>query len=793
MTLVWLAGAWLAGIAAAATFGRGAWLLAIALLAAALAHALISRRRAAVAAALVLPLLFGAGAVRYEAAQPSPSHDDVARFNAGPHVRLRAVLRDDPLIGDTSQRLSLDARALQLDGAWRDASGGVLARVPLLPRHRAGDILELEGKLATPPQLDGFDYASYLARQGIGSVIEYPVARRIGHDEPPPLRAATLRVRRTLSASLGRVLPEPEASLAQGVLLGQRSALPDDVRDDLNTTSTSHLVVVSGSNVALVSSYVTLVLAGLFGRRRALLLSLVAVGAYALLVGASPPVLRASIMGALLVGATLAGRPTHGLTSIVFAAAVMAAISPHVIGDVSFQLSFAATAAIVYLSPPLRRSAIDLAARLLRRDELPRWTAPLFFDPLAVTLAAIAGTAPLLALHFGRASLVALPANLLVVPAFPLILAAALVAAVGGLLPTAGLALAAPAHFLLAYWLAVADALAAVPAASVALSRFDLWWAAAVWATLAAGAFAWSRRARTASPALLEPSMPLRWRVAARRAAFAAPALALVTSGFALWPHGAHRLQVTVLDVGQGDAILIETPDGRQVLVDGGPGRAVLRGLGDELSWYDRTIDLVVVTQPQSDHAGGLLDVLARYDVRAVMTPPLDGTSPLVSTLRDAVRRERSDVIAPTAGTSVDLGDGVRLDVLWPPEGYDAADVNARSTVLLLSWRDVRFLFTADIGASVERALLERGEDLHADVLKVPHHGSRSSSTQPFLAAVDPAVAVVSAGRDNPFGHPAPDVVARLERHAWVFSTADHGAVRIETDGERLWIETAAD
>ena len=192
----------------------------------------------------------------------------------------------------------------------------------------------------------------------------------------------------------------------------------------LNDTNTSHLVVVSGENVVLVSTYATIALAWLVGRRRALALSIAAVFGYALLVGASPPVMRATIMGVLLVVAQLSGRPTHGLTSILFAAALMAGLDPRVLRDVSFQLSFAATAGIVYLASPLRQ--LDRSRRWHGRCGAMRCRAGSGRSSRSrssVTLAAIIATAPLLALNFGRLSLVALPANLLVVPAFPLILA----------------------------------------------------------------------------------------------------------------------------------------------------------------------------------------------------------------------------------------------------------------------------------------------------------------------------------------------------------------------------------
>jgi competence protein ComEC len=682
-------------------------------------------------------------------------------------------------------------REIQRGGEWIDASGGVLVRAPLLPHRHAGDALELEGKLESPPKLDDFDYAAYLARRGIQSVMDYPETRAIGHDEPNLLRATMLDARRTLSRGLTLALPEPQASLAQGVLLGERSALPDDVRDDLNATNTSHLVVVSGSNVVLVSGFCVMIFGWFVRRRTAMALSIAVVLAYAALVGFSPPVLRATIMGVVLITAGVSGRRSNGITSILLAAALMTAWQPSAIRDISFQLSFAATAGILYLATPLRRWIIDALGWLLRRDELPRWTGAMFAEPAAITIAATLATAPLLALNFERVSLVGLAANLLIVPAFSLILFASLVAAVGGAIPHAHLIAGAPAYALLTYWLEVAGWLAALPGASASVPRYTTPWAALSYAAAIAVAM-WIRRSMAlGSLTQLAPSRPLRWRVALGRALYAAPALLLAASvgWLASGSSSAPRLQVTMLDVGQGDAILIETPSGRDILVDAGSGRAVLRGLGDELPWHDRSLDLVVITHAQADHATGLLDVFARYDVRRVVAGGDSANPSLLSGMLDrAALREGSLVRRISGGSSFDLGEGVRLDVISPAD--QALEGNDASLVLRLTWREVSFLLAGDIEADGERALLDSGVHLRSSVLKVAHHGSKTSSTRAFLDAVRPDIAVISSGEGNRFGHPNADVVQRLDDYARVYNTASDGQVRFETDGHRLWVDT---
>lgn len=274
------------------------------------------------------------------------------------------------------------------------------------------------------------------------------------------------------------------------MLLGRRSALPDDVRADLNATNTSHLVVVSGSNVVLLSSFCAIAFGWLIGRRRALWLSLATVVAYAMLVGLSPPVARATIM---------------------------AGIDPAVPLDVSFQLSFGATAGILLLASRLRRWTVAVIGWLLRRDEVPRWMGSALAEPTAVTVAATLATVPLLAMHFGRVSLVTLPANMAIVPAFPLMLGASALAAIGGLLPFGHVALGAPAYVLLSYWLHIAAWMAELPGASLRIAGYTTRWLIATYTLIGAGLVIAARTLRRAPGASLAESHPFRWRAAADR------------------------------------------------------------------------------------------------------------------------------------------------------------------------------------------------------------------------------------------------------------------------------------
>ncbi len=247
------------------------------------------------------------------------------------------------------------------------------------------------------------------------------------------------------------------------------------------------------------------------------------------------------------------------------------------------------------------------------------------------------------------------------------------------------------------------------------------------------------------------------------------------------------RLSVTFLDVGQGDAILIEGPRGHRVLVDGGASEeAITAALGPRLPFYDRRIDLAVLTHPQADHLGGLPAVLDRYDVAAVLASPLEGDSALYRAWRDAIRLSSVPYYEAVRGQRVDLGEAASIHVLAAPEASD--DPNDGSAVIKVVMGQVSFLLTGDIGAKAETLLLRSPADLASTVYKVPHHGSAGSSSEEFVAAVAPIVDVISVGRDNRYGHPSPAVLERLS--GAVFRTDLHGDVTVSTDGRRLWVET---
>lgn len=787
MILGGLAFAWLLGLAAAAFTDADPWAaLAAASALSALSFALKPRPSTLAFIALAAALVFAAS-WRYETTAASEAPSGVARLNGGPEVRFRAIVAAEPAARGGSVRYRLAVREIYANGRWRPESGGVQLRAAPLPRFRYGDLLELRGQLTTPPSFDDFDYRDYLARRGIGSLVEYPRVRLLDRDQGSAVRAALIDTRARLRGALADALPEPEASLASGVLLGGGTRLPSDLARQMRVTGTSHLVAVSGQNVTLLAGLLMAALASALGRRRAAWLALAAVGGYSLLVGGEPSVVRAAIMGGLYVAAIAFGRQRTGPVALVLAAAAMTAVQPQVVHDVGFQLSFSATLGLMTLAPLLVSWGEGLVRHAQGIDGFPL-TRPAI-ELAAVTLAAVAFTLPITAVNFHSVSLVAPLANVLAVPAFLAVaVTGAITAAICALLPAAAEPLGWLAWPPAAYMVAVVRMAADIPLASVEVRGVGTGHAIVYYAALAGAV--WLLAKLPQAPAAAPPQRPR----PARRALLPVPGIAMILGLAAalLWLSVTSpvqgRLTVTVLDVGQGEAVLIEGPGGNRILVDAGPNEeAIAAALGRNLPFHDRRVDLVVITHPQADHFGGLPVVLERYDVGSVLASPVEADSPAYLSVRDSIREAAVPYREAAPGQTIDLGAGAQVRVLSAPAR--PGDPNAASVVLKLAMGRASFLLTGDIEETREAALVRSGADLRAVVYKVPHHGSSTSSSPAFLEAVGPLVDVISVGADNPYGHPSEEVLERLDGDA-VFRTDRDGDVSVSTDGRRLWVET---
>jgi len=735
----------------------------------------------------------------------------LARVALGGGVAATPAGPDALPAGDGPWTVRVVALAAPLDGSQRFVGGldeGTGLRIdvtaPRYPPLRVGDRVEARGTLRAPP--DG-PYGAYLARIGVAATL----ATRSLHPLAAPTDADRLvqGIRADAGDALARALPEPAAGLAAGILIGLRERVDRELAADFTTTGLSHVVAISGWNIALVAGLVAALL-GTWPRRRRAVATVAAITLYTILAGASPSVLRAAVMAGVALLARETGRPGTAARALAWAVVLLLLVGPATATDAGFQLSAAATAGLLAWGTPL-------AARL--RARLPRLPG-FIVEGLAISLAAQAATLPIVLLSFGRLAPLSPLLNLVVVPLVPLAMATGTLAMVGGLLAGAGAPaifatlLGLPGALVIGLMVMLVQGAADLPFAGVTLpppTGAALGGLAAAMLLIVGVRRRISdvlgrRRPRTRrsrrqdhgapSPPAARPRRPDQRPLRSDRAARAlATVLALVVAmavvAGAARPDG--RVHVVALDVGQGDAILVETPGGGRLLVDGGPDPdRLLVALDARIPPWDRRIDLVVVTHPHEDHVGGLPLLVERYRVGRLVEPGMTGPGPAYAALETALARRGMHAGLLSAGDRFALDD-VAFRVLWPDRTAvprappdTGTGINNVSIVLLGTFGTQRFLLTGDAEEGIDPVLVARGLP-HVNVLKIAHHGSRTATTDALLSAINPTVALISVGAKNTYGHPAPTTLARLAAHGVATYRTDlDGTLDVALDGKAL-------
>ena len=839
-----LAAAWLAGLALAGWGYAAAEPLALFLLAGlsvivALALGLLRRRLPAGPLLflgspgpplLLAMLLLAMG--RYAAAPAAP----VLLDRDKQEVTIRGQVVNDPESTATRVKFRLALAEIRRGPGsdWQPQDGQVLAFAPppaelvRLPEReppyiRYGDLLEIPGSLQRPQPFAGFDYPAYLENQGISAILWSHESRWQGPAELgswPGFRARIYDLRRRLARRMDAALPPEPAALAQALLLGLRGQLTEEVVQNFRQTGTSHLLAISGIHFGILLALTLGLLRGLLGRRTPapLLLTLAAVGLYVVLSGASPSVVRAALMGSVYLGALALGRPRATLLpALAFSAVLMTALEPRLMARISFQLSFAAMVGIALALPWQMAASRAIAAAFQHSSALWRigggWPLQGLVSGVIIGAAATVATFPLVAFHFKELPLLGLPATLLAAPLLPLALVSGLAAALAGLIhPLLGQAVGLAAALPLTALLQLVDG---IPGWTITRDGGNglgvlAWYALLIAALLVADRLTSGRglAGRFRIPINREPLPPLlgftdsgRPRSTGAYLGLAGAAVILAASvlymGAGLFQRADGKLHIHFFDVGQGDSALIVTPQGRQVLIDGGPDTAgAARALATVMPAWDKRLDAVAVTHLDADHSRGLLHTLESYRVDTVLVGAKDAESSLYPQWRRTMERQGYEPVYLTAGQTLTLEEGVKLEILHPPAiplRGPLWNANNNSLVMRLVYGDMRFLLAGDIAAAAENYLIRRDAPLQSQVLKVAHHGSKSSTTAAFLRAVNPQWAVISAGADNSYGHPHPTIMARLEKlmgSEAIYQTAQQGTIHFSTDGQRLWVET---
>jgi competence protein ComEC len=636
----------------------------------------------------------------------------------------------------------------------------VLLELPVGRAPPQGAVLEMRAQPVAPrgPET-GFDERGWLERRGVHVVLRGEqgwrvVGRRGG------IGGVGDRLRAHVEKTLARGTEGERRRLLVGIVLGESSGLDPELRDAFQASGLTHLLAVSGQNIAIVAFGVVLAARILgFGRLVGEALAILVVLAYAQAVGWQPSVVRAAVAGVLASLAWIVARPRDRWHALAVGALILLAWMPRSALEPGFQLSFAAVAAIFVVVP--RLSGVPDAYPINRR----------LWEILVVAGACGLVTAPIVWLHFGRVALWTVPANVAAEPAMPPLVSLSLAAAaVEPVLPGVATALAWLAGWC-AWWLAfVARIVAGLPSAQVSSPTVI------VAAALAVGAVVVLRR------------LP---RYRRREAVVALVSLALVATTVACslrpspsWtpPRG---LRVTFLDVGQGDSALVEAPGGA-VLVDEGPPEADVAGQLHRLGV--RSLAAIVLTHPQRDHIGGAARVLDRLSVGAVADPGIEAPSRDHDEALAAARRNGVPVVVIHEGEVFQIG-GLIVRILWPDDpGLPSEDPNQHAVVALASYGKTDVLLTADAESDVtSRLSLEPVE-----VLKVAHHGSEDPGLPDLLRVLRPRIAVISVGAHNDYDHPRPETIAALAAFPGLetLRTDLDGRVVVESDGRSLTVRS---
>lgn len=726
----------------------------------------------------VLGLLRGAGSCDLPA-------NDISAL-AGRDVEIAGILREEPRTrlgseGEEKTRCRVAVTEVRLPGgAWQAASGEVyLYAQGAAAEARIGDEIHASGKVRL---MHGYQNPGQVATEqmlradGITASLVAGKAEIKAEPREAGLWDSVLRasaaVRAHYRESLANSMADADAAAIFAMLFGGYDGLRDTLVDSFVSTGIVHILSVSGSHVSLLAAAVAC-LGALFRLPRLLTAWLVvlAIVFYCILAGGVPPAIRAGLMGGLSFFAIALGREREGAYLFLLTALCLLLASPLLLFHISFQLSIAATGGLVFLAPVFRR-------RLLAW-RVPRFPAAVF----SLTLAAQLATLPLLAWYFGRVSLSAFLANLLLVPPLEGIIVLALFGgALALVLPSAGAVLLAALALLLGAAYEGAKALAAIRMVSVpAMGGVAT---ACYYALL--GCFLLGEDARARVFAVL---------VAHRRSGLLLVCAVLVFALAARFT-SPREMEVHFIDVHQGDAALIRTPNGHAFLIDTGGTRDGAYDVGARVDlpylrhFGVQRLDAIFLSHAHEDHAAGAGSILRALPVRHVCTSS-EGREVYAKSMGLSVASPLLDKMTVLRTGERFVLDGVTVEVLAAPEAASRESGNEACDVLRVRYGDVSFLFTGDMGVEEERALLAAGISPESTVLKVAHHGSASSTSEAFLSATSPSLAVISVGADNSYGHPAPAVMKRLqEKGIPVLRTDEEGAILLTTDGKKLYAET---
>ena len=749
-----------------------------------------ARRHAQLIGLLVLWMCLGA--LRMQVWRVHPQLRFASVLSDEPRaIAIHGIVRDDPAevfapsasgagLSDAVATGVVDVEHLRVGDAWQARPGRLRVTVPARVRLAYGDEVVLEGAASLVPPAGNpgqYDWRAALARQrvqGLLRVRSFDGATVLRHRQGPSWIAAMFWLRSRWQHLLQQAFDDEPAGLLRSLLLGQRVALDEPLRRAFLETGTIHLLVISGFNVGLIAGLLELALR-LFGVpwRLRLAMAAMSLAGYSVLTGFQPPVVRATVMAWVVLGTIALDRPVSWFNTIALAALAILAINPPQLFDPGFQLSFGAVLSLLLFTTRWQ-PVLDRWLAWLR----PPWLRRYLATGLAATVAVWIGLAPTLAWDFYLMTPVSVLANLLITPLVSvLVVVGTGVLTLATVIPRVLWMARLPLDMLLHLLVGTVRWCQAIPGASWLIGRPAAWWLASYYAVLV-GSLVARRHGWTL------------WRIFI---CWLAAGTCWVWVGVAHRALASHRLQLTILDVGHGDSIVLRTPAGHTILIDAGTQEA---GRSRVLPFLEsqgiRTLDLLVLTHPDEDHLGGAVPILERLRVQAVLTNGVTDVTMSARRVEALLVNKQVPRVVAQAGTLIREGVGLELRVLNPPSGLvpgaEPAS-NDNSVVIKVRRGSVSALLTGDLEEQGVPWVL-REPDLASTILKVPHHGSRlGAAGERLFRAVRPAVSIISVGRLHHL--PAPQTVRALRRVGTaLYTTQAQGAIEIRTDGVTYQVNT---
>src|SRR5687767_3357300 len=714
------------------------------------------------------------GAARYQLSVPNFDAFHIAFYNDRDYdLLITGTLIEPPDYRDNYTNLRVSVNAVDTGDGNLSASGVILVRASNNQTFHYGENLRLRGKLKTPPENEDFSYRDYLAAQHVHSYMSTAVVTVLPDNGGNPLSVALYGIKDRALTNIYRMFPDPESSLMAGILLGVDTGLTRELQDAFKNTGTAHIIAISGFNISIIAGIFFVFFSRFFGERRGAVIAIVVIALYTIIVGADAAVVRAAIMGSLALFAKQVGRRQFALNTLLAVAFMMTLWNPLFVWDVGFQLSFFATLGLILYADPFSKFANRILTKYFPSSAAER-SAELFSEFVLLTLAAQLTTIPIMAYHFQRISLVSFIANPFILPAQPAVMI------IGGLalllslvwLPLGQIAAWVVWPFVV-YTIRMVELFDRVPHGTIFLGKFSIWFVILFYAVLFSVTFGGAQ--------LKE------WFQSVKRDQIKVPAgsgLIILTLGLLLIWRAAvaipdRLLHITFLDVGSADALLIKTPSGKSVLVNGGPSVSTLADeIGRRLSSFNRRLDWLIIAGTDEEDVAALPRIIERYPPDAVLWSGNTQASFSSRVLNEYLSLQEILVTNAEPEQVLDLGEGATLRVLA---------AGPRGAVLLIEWESFRALLP--IGMSFE-ALDELQEGAivgPVSVLSLADSGYAASNPPEWIANLNPELVVLSVDAADQNGMPDREVLEVVEDYA-LLRTDLNGWIEITTNGKQMWV-----